>query len=83
MYKLLILLLTLALAGCATNYKHQTRSASDFDRDMYECERDAAPVQDRARNRQMIERCMRVKGWQQDGYQWAKFLPFGSAKISN
>jgi hypothetical protein len=83
MYQPLILLLTLALAGCATNYKHQTGSASDLDRDMYECERDAAPVQDRGRNRQMIERCMRVKGWQQDGYQWATFLPAGAPKRSN
>ena len=83
MKKPLTLLLTLAVTGCATNYKHQTTSASAFERDMYACERDAAPVQDRGRNRQMIDRCMRVKGWQQDGYQWAKFLPFGAPKISN
>ena len=83
MNKTLTLLLTLALAGCAANYKHQTTSASAFERDLYECERDAAPVQDRGRNRQMIDRCMRVKGWQQDGYQWANFLPLGSLKKSN
>jgi hypothetical protein len=76
MHKPVMLFLTLALAACATNYKHQTKADANFDRDMYECERDAAPVQDRARNRQMIERCMRVKGWQQDGYKWAAFLPF-------
>jgi hypothetical protein len=50
---------------------------------MYECERDAAPVQDRGRNRQMIERCMRVKGWQEDGYQWPAFLPVRAQKKSN
>jgi hypothetical protein len=79
----LILLVALALTGCATNYKQQPVSASAFDRDMYACERDAAPVQERGRNRQMIDRCMRVKGWQQDGYQWATFLPLGVAKRSN
>ena len=79
----LVLLLMLALTGCATNYKQQPMSASALDRDMYECERDAAPVQDRARNRQMIERCMRVKGWQRDGYQWATFLPHAISKRSN
>jgi hypothetical protein len=83
MNKLLILFSTLALTACATNYKHQTASASDFDRNMYECERDAAPVQDRGRNRQMIERCMRVKGWQEDGYQWPAFLPVRAQKKSN
>jgi hypothetical protein len=50
---------------------------------MYECERDAAPVQERGRNRQMIERCMRVKGWQQDGRHWATFLHGGTPKGSN
>jgi hypothetical protein len=83
MNKPLILLLTLTLAGCAINYKHETTSASDFDRDMYGCERDAAPVQDRGRNRQMIERCMRVKGWQQESHQWMTFLPVGAPKRSN
>jgi hypothetical protein len=83
MNKPLTLLLTLALTGCAANYKHQAASASTFDRDMYECERDAAPVQDRGRNRQMIERCMRVKGWQQEGYQWATFLSVAAPKRSD
>jgi hypothetical protein len=80
MSKPVTLLLALALSGCATNYRHQTTSVSNLDRDMYECERDAAPVQDRARSRQMIERCMRVKGWQQDGRDWATFLAFGRPK---
>lgn len=79
----LILLVTLALTGCATNYKYQPTSVSALDRDMYECERDAAPVQERGRNRQMIERCMRVKGWQQDGHHWATFLHRGTPKGSN
>ena len=74
MSKPVTILLALALAGCATTYKHPTAPVSSLDRDMYECERDAAPVQDRGRNRQMIERCMRVKGWQQDGRDWAALL---------
>jgi hypothetical protein len=82
MSKPVALFLALALTGCATNYK-QTASVSKLDRDMYECERDAAPVQERGRNRQMVDRCMRVKGWQQDGSHWATFLALGTPKKSD
>lgn len=83
MTRLLMLLVALSLAGCAANYRHQALAASALERDMYECERDAAPVQERARNRQMIERCLRVKGWKQDGYEWPTFLSVSGAKKSN
>ena len=82
MNKPLILLLLIALTGCATGYKHEATSASAFDRAMYECEREAAPVQDRWRQRTMIERCMRLKGWQQESNRWAAFPYLGAFKTS-
>ena len=48
MSKTVTLLLALALTGCATNYKQATPSPNSTG--IYECERDAAPVQERGRN---------------------------------
>jgi hypothetical protein len=68
--RVVLVIATVAVSACAANYTHLSKSELDFERDMYQCEREAAPVQDRARNRQMIDRCMRVLGWRQDGYKW-------------
>lgn len=59
---LALLLLCPALAGCTT-WVHPTKTEADFERDAYECERDAAAVQDPIRLSLMRDRCMRVKGW--------------------
>lgn len=55
-------LFVLLLAGCVT-YDKPGSTEADYNRDMYECEKDVAPVQDAARRLPMIRRCMTVKGW--------------------
>lgn len=54
-------LIALLLAGCSTNYTHTAKT--DIRQDAYECERDAAPVQDRIQARLMVDRCLTSKGW--------------------
>lgn len=52
----------LLLAGCV-NYTKPGSTEAEYNRAMYDCERDAAPVQDVARRLPMIQRCMSIKGW--------------------
>ena len=65
-----VLLLALLLSGCTTIFTHTTQAPSEFDRELYACQREAAPIQDRARSSGMIERCMAIKGWRKNGYAW-------------
>ena len=58
-----LLILTLLLTGCATNWTHSTKDDSEYWPDLYRCEVDAAPVQDPYRFAVMRQRCMEVKGW--------------------
>jgi hypothetical protein len=57
--------LTVLLAGCATEWRHPMKGAAEYERDYYECEKDAAPQQDVIRWRGMMERCLRSKGWRE------------------
>ena len=65
-----VLLVALLLSGCTTMFTHMTQAPSEFDRELYACQREAAPIQDRARSSDMIERCMAIKGWRKNGYAW-------------
>src|SRR5690348_9186218 len=60
------LAIALLLAGCASRqlYSHPTKDEVAFQQDLYDCERDAAPVADARAHNGMMDRCMRVKGWQ-------------------
>jgi hypothetical protein len=58
--------LLLALAGCQTVWvpaEPGTKTQADFQKDAYECERDAAVVRDGFQAAGMRDRCMRVHGW--------------------
>lgn len=61
-----IVITCLLLAGCSTNYIQAGKSEADFNRDLYECERDAAPVQNALQRERMMDRCLQVKGWRPD-----------------
>ena len=52
------------LIGCTT-WQHPHKDESAFNRDIYDCEVQSAPVVDPWRAAQMRERCMRLKGWRQ------------------
>ena len=54
----------LLIAGCAT-WSHPFKDESAFHMDAYECEVQAAPVQDPVRAMMMRQRCMELKGWRQ------------------
>lgn len=60
-----ILILALLLTGCAQGWVYRKPGATEamYDREIYECQRDAAPVQDLILKRDMINSCMKVKGW--------------------
>ena len=60
--KTICFLILAALAGCST-WNHQTKGKAEFERDAYECERDAAPVAEGMRAYNMRRQCMRLKGW--------------------
>lgn len=55
----------LALVGCAQGWVYRKPGATEamYNREIYECRKDAAPVQDVILKREMINDCMRVKGW--------------------
>ena len=57
-----IAIIVLVLSGCST-WTHPVKGGESFQRDVYDCEVQAAPVQDPWRARLMTEKCMRVKGW--------------------
>lgn len=61
-----VLLLVLAIAvlttGCAT-WTHPYKGAPAFERDAYECQREAAAVQDPYRALEMQKACLRLRGW--------------------
>jgi len=66
MDKALALALALTLAGCATVYQHPTKGERELQVDAYECERDAAPVQNMIRAQAMFDRCLAARGWTPD-----------------
>lgn len=57
-------LLCLLIAGCAT-WDNPNKTEAQFWEDLYQCEVQAAPVQNDWRVMQMKNRCMRLKGWVQ------------------
>jgi len=61
----LVLLIALAMSGCAT-WTHPTKTERDYYADLYDCEVQAAPVQNEYRVLQMKIRCMQIKGWRSD-----------------
>ena len=65
-----VLTLAMLLSGCTTTFTHTTQAPAEFDRELYGCQRDAAPIQDGARSSDMIERCMAIKGWRKNGIAW-------------
>lgn len=50
----------LLAAGCS-HYVHRD-PAHDFDTDYYDCQKEAAPQNHR--RKEMIDRCLRLKGWE-------------------
>lgn len=50
----------LLTAGCS-HYVHPDKDRS-FDQDYYACQQEAAPQNQR--RKEMIDRCMRLKGWE-------------------
>jgi len=60
-------LIILLLAGCTTTFVHPTKTNAEYQRDIYECERDAAPAQEPGRVRHLVISCMGVKGWRVQG----------------
>lgn len=51
------------LAGCTSGYTHDAKPAAAFERDLYDCQVQAAAVTDARLRTQMWDRCLRVKGW--------------------
>lgn len=54
-------LFVLLLAGCARHYVHPDKERA-FEADYYECQKEAAPQSHR--RKEMIDRCMRLRGWE-------------------
>lgn len=57
------ILAVLFLSGCGKYYVHADKERA-FEPDFYECEKDAAPVNSPGRRSDMMDRCMRLKGWE-------------------
>jgi hypothetical protein len=57
------LFVLLLVAGCSATFTHPTKSEADFQADVYECEKEAASVQEGAIYQRMLERCLGLKGW--------------------
>lgn len=60
--KLTILLIALAVSGCAS-WSHPTKSPDQFYSDLNDCERDFAAMQDPLQAFYAKRRCLMVKGW--------------------
>lgn len=58
----LVVLLGLA-AGCSSAWVKPGGTDTAFQRDRYECEKDATALQSRWEASFMIERCLQTKGW--------------------
>lgn len=56
------IILAMLVAGCATSMINSNPRA-DFERDYYDCQKDASTVSDQPRRYEMEQRCMRLKGW--------------------
>lgn len=57
------MILAAALAGCGTTWTQPGRTDADWERDFYECQRDASAQADAGESTAMRQRCMRLKGW--------------------
>jgi len=57
-----IILLVAMLAGCS-GWSKPGGTEQEFNRDQYECERDAAAQHDSTMAFYMKRRCMQLKGW--------------------
>lgn len=51
------------VSGCASQWVKAGGTQEEFRRDLYECQKDAAPVQYMPRYNRMVDDCLRVKGW--------------------
>jgi PBP1b-binding outer membrane lipoprotein LpoB len=59
-----IIFLALLLSGCSSWVKPYA-TESDFNNDMYACEKDAAPQSDGILRDRMMTRCMQIRGWRE------------------
>lgn len=59
----LLLSCILALAGCARQWVKPGADAADFERELYTCQRETSGQADHFVRRDMVNRCLRVKGW--------------------
>lgn len=55
--------LFLLLTACVTHLDKPGGTSQEFQRDLYECKKDAAPVQSMPRYNAMVDECLAVKGW--------------------
>ena len=61
--KLIVIALAVMLSGCGGPYSKPGGSSETFNRDWYECRRDAAAIEDPFRRIDMQDTCIRSKGW--------------------
>ena len=58
-------LLAMLLCGCATQMSKPGGTTTDFNRDYYACQKDAAAVQYMPRYNRMVSDCLALKGWRE------------------
>lgn len=56
-------LLVALLAGCTTYYEKPGAGSKEFDVAYYDCQVEAAQVQNRVYRMDMIRHCLALKGW--------------------
>ena len=61
---ILITIAVLLLTSCAT-WDPPATGTGNWNRDLYDCEKDAAPMRDRLEAMGMKKRCMTQKGWRE------------------
>lgn len=53
-------------AGCSTYYSKPGATDDEFQKALYECERDFAAVQEPLLRSRQVDRCLAVKGWKRE-----------------
>lgn len=56
-------LIVLTLAGCATQWHHESKTEQQMHEDAFRCERVAATQINPGERDQMFDRCMYAHGW--------------------
>lgn len=56
-------LILLVVAGCAGQWRHETKTEQQFHEDSFQCERVAATQINLGDRMQMFDRCMYAHGW--------------------